>query len=196
MVERVIADGKAFSAPAFIRLEITCGTDAGRGLMLLSRLFDNPHSGLAEVLAWFFSLILRWTVGRLLFALSALVRFSDMHTVSHRALPWLAPVSAGNVYDEKNCFLRGNVSRHQHPAPCHCEPTRISETSETIRVDAVIDTQDCEGTLSCPVTPGQPVGCPIRRTPRTAISVAAICLEIGAGNLPKVCSRSGLFTSG
>ena len=38
----------------------------GYGLMLLSSLFDDPHSGLVEVLAWFFPLILRWTVGRLL----------------------------------------------------------------------------------------------------------------------------------
>jgi len=35
--------------------------------MLLSSLFDDPHSGLAEVLARFFPLILWWTVGRLLF---------------------------------------------------------------------------------------------------------------------------------
>jgi len=34
------------------------------GLMLLSLLFDDPHSGLVEVLAWFFPLILGWTVGR------------------------------------------------------------------------------------------------------------------------------------
>jgi hypothetical protein len=34
--------------------------------MLLSSLFDDPHGGLVEVLAWFFPLILWWTVGRLL----------------------------------------------------------------------------------------------------------------------------------
>jgi hypothetical protein len=34
--------------------------------MLLSSLFDDPHSGLVEILAWFFSLILWWTVGQLL----------------------------------------------------------------------------------------------------------------------------------
>ena len=38
----------------------------GYGLMLLSSLFDDPHSRLVEVLAWFFPLILWWTVGRLL----------------------------------------------------------------------------------------------------------------------------------
>jgi len=34
--------------------------------MLLSSLFDDSHSGLVEILAWFFPLILWWTVGRLL----------------------------------------------------------------------------------------------------------------------------------
>jgi hypothetical protein len=38
----------------------------GYGLMLLSSLFDDPHSGLVEVLALFVPLILWWTVGRLL----------------------------------------------------------------------------------------------------------------------------------
>ncbi len=32
--------------------------------MLLSSLFDDPHSRLVEVLPWFFPLILWWTVGR------------------------------------------------------------------------------------------------------------------------------------
>ena len=32
--------------------------------MLLSSLFDDSHSGLVEILAWFFPLILWWTVGR------------------------------------------------------------------------------------------------------------------------------------
>ena len=37
----------------------------GCGLMLLRLgLFDDPHSGLVEVLAWFFPLILWWTMGR------------------------------------------------------------------------------------------------------------------------------------
>jgi hypothetical protein len=36
----------------------------GQGLMLFSSLFDDPHSGLVEVLAWFFPLFLWWTVGR------------------------------------------------------------------------------------------------------------------------------------
>ena len=40
--------------------------------MLLSNLFDDPHIGLAEVLAWFFPRILRRTVGRLLFELISL----------------------------------------------------------------------------------------------------------------------------
>ena len=40
--------------------------------MLLSSLFDDPHSGLAEVLACFFPLILWRTVGRLLFELISL----------------------------------------------------------------------------------------------------------------------------
>jgi hypothetical protein len=40
--------------------------------MLLGSLFDDPHSGLAEVFAWFFPLILRWTVGPLLFELISL----------------------------------------------------------------------------------------------------------------------------
>ena len=34
--------------------------------MLPSSLFDFPHGGLVQILAWFFPLILRWTVGRLL----------------------------------------------------------------------------------------------------------------------------------
>jgi hypothetical protein len=34
--------------------------------MLLSSLFNDPHSGLVEVLAWFFPQILWWTVGRFL----------------------------------------------------------------------------------------------------------------------------------
>ena len=33
--------------------------------MLLSSLFDDPHSRLVEVLSWFFPLILWWTVRRL-----------------------------------------------------------------------------------------------------------------------------------
>jgi len=40
--------------------------------MLLSSLFDDSHSGLVEILAWFFPLILWWTVGRLLFELISL----------------------------------------------------------------------------------------------------------------------------
>jgi len=44
----------------------------GRGLMLLSSLFDDTHSGLAEVLAWFLPWILWRTVGRLLFELISL----------------------------------------------------------------------------------------------------------------------------
>ena len=44
----------------------------GQGLMLLSSLFDNPHSGLAEVLAWFFPRILWGTVGRFLFEVISL----------------------------------------------------------------------------------------------------------------------------
>ena len=43
-----------------------CGAD-WLGLNASQRLFDDPHSGLAEILAWFFPLILWWTVGRLLF---------------------------------------------------------------------------------------------------------------------------------
>jgi len=43
--------------------------------MLLSSLFDDAHSGLVEVLAWFFPLILWWTVGRLLFELISLSLF-------------------------------------------------------------------------------------------------------------------------
>lgn len=35
------------------------------GLMLLSSFFNDSHSRLVEVLAWFFPLILWWTVGRL-----------------------------------------------------------------------------------------------------------------------------------
>ncbi len=34
--------------------------------MFLSSLFNDPHRGLVEVLAWFFPLVLWWTVGRLL----------------------------------------------------------------------------------------------------------------------------------
>jgi len=40
--------------------------------MLLSSLFDHPHSGLAEVLARFFPLILWRTAGRLPFELISL----------------------------------------------------------------------------------------------------------------------------
>lgn len=56
---RELRDAKRSAAGWLVRL-------LGYSLTLLSSLFDDPHSGLVEVLARFPPLVLWWTAGRLL----------------------------------------------------------------------------------------------------------------------------------